>query len=894
MKFPERYSPNFENKIYDMWESKKAFKADEKSSKKKFCILLPPPNVTGFLHLGHALNQSIQDCLIRWKRMKGFEALWIPGTDHAGIATQAVVEKELSKKGIKRLDLGREKFLEKVWDWKNEYGNRIVNQMKKLGSSCDWDRLVFTLDEEVSLAVKEVFVSLYKKGWIYKGKRLINWSPSLRSAISDLEVEHKETKGHLWHIKYFLEGEKDFIVVATTRPETLLGDTAVAVHPEDDRYKAFIGKQVTLPLTKRKIPIVADSYVDKSFGSGVVKITPGHDFNDYEVGKRNDLKIINILNEDGTLNKNGDPYEGLSVKEARKKILSDLRDSDLIFKEEEHIHSVGYCSRTGCVIEPFLSEQWFVKIKKISEKASQVAKRKKVSFVPSIWEKTYLHWMDKVEDWCISRQLWWGHRIPAWTCQSCREIFVERKEPKECKKCKKKDLKQDEDVLDTWFSSGLWPFSTLGWPEKTRSLKAFYPSDVLVTAHDIIFFWVARMLMMGMEFQNEVPFKEVYIHGLVRDSKGRKMSKSLGNSVDPVEVIQTYGADSLRFTLLSQVATGKDIKFSDSKIESSRNFMNKVWNATKFSLQVLEDLDESTLGFYKSLEKKPFHKLYKGSKTPIFYINMRMLIELEKCCEEMNSLLDSYRFHESCERIRSFIWDEFCYWYLESIKSTIYGEDSEDKRWTKAILLYVLEKSLALLHPFAPFLTENLYQHLPVKKDLIMQESYPEITSYISFLKKQRKSDVFFYLPQEIVTAVRTVRSENGINMKTIIPEIFVSCEDEELHIFRDFICDLAKIDPKGFHFEKPKTTEKSAVTVVKGFQVVIPIQGLVNFDDEIKRLERKIKKLEDEKNKLEQKISNKNFLERATPEVVEKFKKNLEGIKFEIKELQESLRRLN
>lgn len=609
----DRYNPSeVESKTYQWWESSGFFKAEDKSTKPPFSIILPPPNVTGFLHMGHALDHTIQDLMIRWKRMKGFNALWLPGTDHAGIATQTVVERELKKEGITRHQLGREKFVEKVWEWKHQYGNRITQQMRRLGNSCDWDRLTFTLDEGVSEAVRKVFVSLYKKDWIYRGQRLVNWSGPLETAISDLEVEFKQVKGFLYHISYPLEDGSGSLTVATTRPETLLGDSAVCVHPDDERYKHLIGKNVLLPLTKRKIKIIADTYVDPTFGSGVVKITPAHDFNDYKIGKTHHLEFINILNKKTELNENAGPYQGLKVADARKKVIEDLKAQNLLVKEEPYVNSVGHCSRSGAVVEPFLSEQWFVKTDKLAVPAQRVVESGTIRFEPESWTKTYLHWMNIIEDWCISRQLWWGHRIPAWHCEKCSHITVSETTPAACEKCQNTGLRQDEDVLDTWFSSALWPFSTMGWPKDNETQKTFYPTSTLVTGHDIIFFWVARMIMMGLEFKKDVPFRTVYIHGLIRDSQGRKMSKSLGNSIDPVDMIEKHGADALRFTLLAHLFSGKDLKFSEQRLEGYRNFMNKIWNATRFALSNLQDFEVPKEGI-KALPSKANLSLFDQS-----------------------------------------------------------------------------------------------------------------------------------------------------------------------------------------------------------------------------------------------------------------------------------------
>jgi valyl-tRNA synthetase len=713
----DRYNPSdVETRIYKWWEESGFFKAQDVSTKPPFSIILPPPNVTGQLHMGHALDHTIQDVLIRWKRMSGFNAMWLPGTDHAGIATQTVVERELKKQGVDRRTLGREKFVEKVWEWKNQYGSRIYEQMRRLGDSCDWDRATFTLDENVSKAVRKVFVDLYKKGLIYRGTRLVNWSPLLESAISDLEVEHKETNSMLYYINYPVVGQAGrFLQVATTRPETLLGDTAVAVHPEDERYKDLIGKMVALPLTDRQIPVIADNYVDKEFGSGVVKITPAHDFNDYAMGQRHKLPMINILEKNGTLNEHGGAYKGLKVQEARKRVVEDLRTKELLVKEDKLKNSVGYCSRTGGVAEPFLSDQWFCKMPELSTAAKHVVETGTIRFEPEMYTKTYLHWMNIIEDWCISRQLWWGHRIPAWTCGNCQHITVSETDPSKCEKCGHGEaLSQDEDVLDTWFSSALWPFSTMGWPQDTEALKTFHPTSVLVTGFDIIFFWVARMIIMGLEFTKDVPFRKVYIHGLIRDSEGKKMSKSIGNALDPVEMIDQYGADALRFTLMAQLAAGRDLKFSEQRLEGYRNFMNKIWNATRFSLGALGDFKAPAEGVNAVPDRAA---LSVADQWIIFETG-----EVERAVEQA---LEEDRFSDAANALYHFVWNEVCDWYIEFVKPVVYGEPSAGRSATQLVLAQTLNRVMRLLHPFVPFITEEIYAKLPIKSEALIVEAYP-------------------------------------------------------------------------------------------------------------------------------------------------------------------------
>ncbi|MGE0764509.1 MAG: valine--tRNA ligase, partial [Bdellovibrionales bacterium] len=646
MQLSDRYSPQeVEARIYNWWETKGFFKSQDVSTRPPYSIILPPPNVTGSLHLGHALDHTLQDILVRWKRMSGYNVMWLPGTDHAGIATQSVVERELRKENKNRKEMGRDAFVERVWQWKNQYGNRIVEQMKRLGDSCDWDRLTFTLDEGVSKAVRKVFVTLYKKNLIYRGTRLINWSPALESALSDLEVDYREVKGQLYHLRYPTADGKAEVVVATTRPETMLGDTAVAVHPEDERYQSLIGKKLKLPLTGREIPVIADASVDKEFGTGAVKITPAHDFNDYEMGTRHKLPMINILNLNGTLNEQAGAYKGLPAAEARKKVVADLETQGFLVKTEPHVHQVGHCSRTGAVVEPLLSEQWFVRTASLAGPAKRVVESGTIQFEPDIWTKTYLHWMNIIQDWCISRQLWWGHRIPAWTCGACGKQTVAEEDPSVCEHCGDKNLKQDEDVLDTWFSSGLWPFSTMGWPNETETQRTFYPTNVLVTGHDIIFFWVARMIMMGLEFKKDVPFRTVYVHGLIREADGTKMSKSSGNALDPVKLIDEHGADALRFSLAAQLAAGRDLKFSLQRLEGYRNFMNKVWNATRFSLQVLGDFKAPSEG----VEALP-------NKADLSTADQWILFKLGQVEKEVDQALTSMRFSEAALSVYSFVW----------------------------------------------------------------------------------------------------------------------------------------------------------------------------------------------------------------------------------------------
>jgi valyl-tRNA synthetase len=889
MQISDRYNPNeVEDRIYTWWESNGYFKAEDASTKPPYSIILPPPNVTGFLHMGHALDHTIQDTLIRWKRMSGFNALWLPGTDHAGIATQSVVERELKKEGKTRQELGRDEFLKKVWDWKNQYGNRIYSQMRRLGDSCDWDRATFTLDDNVSEAVRKVFVSLFKKGWIYRGQRLVNWSGPLETAISDLEVEHKQIKGSMWHIRYKVEGTNDILIVATTRPETLLGDTAVCVHPEDSRYKHLIGKNVVLPLLGRKIPVIADAYVDKEFGSGVVKITPAHDFNDYKIGKKHKLPFINILTKQCRLNENTGPYQGLSVQEARKRILEDLRSQDLLEKEEPHTLNVGHCSRSGAVVEPLLSEQWFVKTENLAVPAKRVVESGTIRFEPESWTKVYLHWMNIIEDWCISRQLWWGHRIPAWHCQDCNQITVAETAPTECEHCKSKNISQDEDVLDTWFSSALWPFSTLGWPKDTEALKTFYPTNTLVTGHDIIFFWVARMIMMGLEFQRDVPFRQVYVHGLIRDSQGRKMSKSLGNSVDPVEMIEKFGADALRFSFLAHIHSGKDLKFSEQRVEGYRNFMNKIWNATRFALANLEGFTAPAEG----VKAVP-------SKAHVSVFDQWILTKLKNVEKTVEDALEQDRFSDAANALYSFTWYEFCDWYIEFIKPIMNGPTSDEKKATQLVLAQVLNRVMRLLHPMVPFITEELYQKLPIKGTACIKDQYPNTRLDKELLALGSEEAAFeIDIVKEVVSSIRNIRGENRIKPGAQIKVRLAPGDAASQKILgnnKSAIATMARIE--SLKIGEEGNLSKCAVSLVtvkdSKIKVIIPLEGLVDLDEEVKRIEKQIEKLTKDVAQLSGRLSNENFVKNAAEDVVAADRVLLEQSRLQVESLREALGRL-
>jgi valyl-tRNA synthetase len=888
----DRYNPQeVETKVYQWWEESGFFKSEDQSTKPPFSIILPPPNVTGFLHLGHALDHTIQDLLIRWKRMSGFNAMWLPGTDHAGIATQTVVEKELKKKNITRHQLGREKFVEEVWNWKHEYGDRIYRQMRRLGDSCDWERATFTLDEGVSSAVRKVFVTLYKKNSIYKGLRLVNWSGPLETAISDLEVEHQQVKGTMYHINYTVDETGEMLTVATTRPETMLGDTALCVHPEDERYKNLIGKTVTIPLINRKIKIIADTYVDKEFGSGVVKITPAHDFNDYKIGKTHKLEFINILTKKCELNENAGPYKGLKVQEGRKKVIEDLKALNLLVKEEPHIHSVGHCSRSGAVVEPFLSEQWFMKMESLATPAKRVVESGTIRFEPESWTKVYLHWMNIIEDWCVSRQLWWGHRIPAWHCSACNKHTVTELTPTECEHCLSKNITQEEDVLDTWFSSALWAFSTMGWPsENTKSVetqKTFYPTTYLVTGHDIIFFWVSRMIMMGLEFKKDVPFRTVYIHGLVRDSQGRKMSKSLGNSIDPIDMIDKYGADALRFSFLAHLFSGKDFKFSEQRVEGYRNFMNKVWNASRFVLTNLKDFKVPIEG----LKAMP-------QKAHLSVFDQWIIAKLADVEKTVHDALEQERFSDAATALYQFIWNQFCDWYIEFTKPIMTSSSAAEKHATQLVMAHVLNRTVRLLHPFCPFLTEEIYSNLPLKGAACITDEYPTVDKdreLLSFASSQAELEID--IVKEVITAIRNIRGENRISpavkLNTRLGVVDASVQKILSHN-RSAIMTLARLE--NMEIGQDGDMMKCAVAPVAigeaRVKVIIPLEGLVDFDEEIKRIQKTIEKLEKDVSLLTNKLSNEKFVQNADEDVVAADRVLLKQSKEQVISLRESLTR--
>ncbi|MBO5743196.1 MAG: valine--tRNA ligase [Clostridia bacterium] len=867
------YNPaEVEDRIYQDWVENEYFKAVPNSSKEPFTIVIPPPNVTGQLHMGHALDETLQDILIRYKRMSGYNALWIPGTDHAGIATQIKVEEMLRKEeGLTRYDLGREKFLERVWDWKKQYGSRIINQLKKLGSSCDWSRERFTMDEGCSKAVKEVFVSLYNKGLIYQGSRIINWCPHCITALSDAEVEHKEQAGHFWHIKYPVKDSNDFVVIATTRPETLFGDTAVAVNPEDERYKDIIGKTLLLPLTDREIPVIADEYVDKEFGTGCVKITPAHDPNDFEVGLRHNLEQIKVLNDDATMNSYAGKYEGLDRYECRKAMIEDLDKMGLLVKIEDHSHNVGECYRCGTTVEPIISKQWFVKMKPLAKPAIDAVKNGDTEFVPTHFEKVYYHWLENIRDWCISRQLWWGHRIPAFYCDDCGEMVVTKEESAVCPKCGKQ-MRQDPDTLDTWFSSALWPFSTLGWPEETEDYKYFYPTSVLVTGYDIIPFWVMRMMFSALEQTGEVPFKHVFIHGLVRDSQGRKMSKSLGNGIDPLEIISTYGADALRFTLATGNSPGNDMRFYTERVEASRNFANKIWNASRFLLMNL-DIDNIELPKQEDLKLE----------------DKWILSKFNSLTKEVTDNLDKFELGVAVSKLYDFIWDNYCDWYIELVKPRLYEKEGSDKETAQKVLSFVLVGSLKLLHPFMPFITEEIFSKLPTGEKSIMISAWPKYNEALNFADSEKQMQIIM----DAIRSVRNIRSQMNVVPSKKAKLIIVAEDTSVFENSSSYFEKLASASETVITSVKDGIDDNAVNVVVEGATIYIPLDDLVDREKEIERLEKELKTLEAEIKRVEGKLSNEGFVKKAPAKVIEEEKKKGEKYAKMLAEVKESLSKL-
>lgn len=870
---PKTYDPKqVEKRIYKEWCDKGYFHAEVDKNKKPFTIVIPPPNVTGQLHMGHALDETFQDIIIRTKRMQGYNALWIPGTDHAGIATQIKVEEDLRvNEGLTRYDLGRDEFLKRVWAWKEKFGDRIINQLKTLGCSCDWERERFTMDEGCSRAVREVFVNLYNKGLIYQGSRIINWCPSCATALSDAEVEYAEQDGYFWHIKYPFKDSDEYLEIATTRPETLLGDTAVAVNPDDERYKDLVGKTLILPLVGREIPVIADEYVDKEFGTGCVKITPAHDPNDFEVGLRHNLEQIKVLNDDATINSYGGKYEGMDRYAAREAMVKDLEKQGLLVKVVPHKHNVGQCYRCGTTVEPLTSKQWFVKMKPLAKPALKAVLDGKTSFIPERFAKTYTHWMENVHDWCISRQLWWGHRIPAFYCEKCGETTVSKDDIEVCPKCGGK-VTQDPDVLDTWFSSALWPFSTLGWPDKTPELEHFYPTSVLVTGYDIIFFWVSRMIFSGLENMGEVPFKDVYIHGLVRDSQGRKMSKSLGNGIDPLEIIEKYGADALRFTLATGNSPGNDMRFYMERVEASRNFANKIWNASRFVMMNLS-IDKC--------EKPDINSLALEDKW--------ILHKYNRLVGEVTENLDKYELGVAVSKLYDFIWDEFCDWYIELVKPRFANEDA-DNAAAQNTLVYVLSNTLKLLHPFMPFITEEIWQALPHDGISIMISAYPVQCDDFEDAAACEKMEMIM----ESIKAIRNIRNEMNVPPSKSAKLFIVTDKPDVFSDGAVFYKKLASASEVCVCADKSGIPENSVTVASPGGEFCLPMDQLVDKQKEAERLEKEKKRLEGEIKRVDGKLSNKGFVEKAPQAVVEEERKKGEKYKAMLTAVLDSIEKLN
>ncbi|MBN2569492.1 MAG: valine--tRNA ligase [Deltaproteobacteria bacterium] len=872
------YEPrDVEARWYTYWLEEGLFKAADKSDKKPFSIVIPPPNVTGMLHMGHALNNTIQDIIVRYKRMQGFNTLWMPGTDHAGIATQNVVEQELAKENLTRHDIGREKFIERIWQWKERYGGIILNQLQKLGCSCDWSRERFTMDEGLSNAVREVFVRLYNDGLIYQGDYIVNWCPRCHTAISDLEVEYEEENGGLWYIEYpFIEGDGG-VIVATTRPETMLGDTAVAVNPGDSRYQQFIGKKVLLPLVNREIPVIADDYVTAEFGTGAVKITPSCDPNDFAMAERQGLDIVIIMDGDAVINENGGVYQGQDRYTCRENVVKDLKKGNYLVKEEPYAHNVGRCYRCKTVIEPAVSKQWFVKIKPLASIASAAVVKGDTKIIPKLWEGTYFEWMENIRDWCISRQIWWGHRIPVWYCDDCNHIIVSVETPMKCPECASEDLKQEEDVLDTWFSSGLWPFSTLGWPEDTEALKTFYPTSVLITGFDIIFFWVARMMMMGLYVMKKVPFYHVYLHALVRDEKGDKMSKSKGNIIDPLKMIDKYGADAFRFTLAAFTAQGRDIKMSEKRIEGYRHFVNKIWNAARFSLINLEDYQDGCI------ELNP---------EDYSLCDRWIVSRLNQVTGDVTRCIDEYKFNDAAGKIYQFVWHELCDWYLEMAKPVLYGKNAPRKRHAaRKTLLMVLTSTIKILHPFMPFVTEEIWQTLLKGEGSIMVSAFPVEDDNLKDEAADKKVDLIM----SVIGSIRNIRGVMHISPSKKLRVLLSVSEDELVPLIeegRDYICDLAKLEELLIE-GKVDEPEGVATGVIGSISIFVYLEGIIDVKVEKKRLEKELAKIEKDITFLSRKLDNRDFMEKATQEIIEKEQSRFEEFREKRVILEDALKRV-
>ena len=885
-KLSNKYNPQeFEDKLYKEWEEKGYFKPNMDKNKESFCIVMPPPNVTGKLHMGHALDDTIQDILIRFKRMQGFNTLWLPGTDHAAISTEMKVVEKLRNEGKSKEELGREKFLEEAWQWTKLYGGTIEQQQKKLGCSCDWSRKRFTLDEGLSEAVLEQFIDLYNKGLIYKGTRMINYCPKCKTSISDAEVEYKEEASHLWHIKYKVTGEDKYIVVATTRPETMLGDTAVAVHPEDERYKNLIGKTCILPIMNKKIPIIADEFVEKEFGTGCVKITPAHDMNDYQAGLRHNLEIIEVFDENNKMRDLVPEYKGMGLLEARKAIVKKLEELGNLVKTEDYTHNVGKCERCKTTIEPKISEQWFVSMKKLAKKAADSVRNGEANFIPKKYEKQYFNWLDNIQDWCISRQLWWGHQIPAYYCDECGHINVDKKAPEKCEKCGSTKLHQDSDTLDTWFSSALWPFSTLGWPNKeSEDYKTFYPTNVLVTGFDIITFWVSRMMTQGLEFTDEVPFKDILIHGMVRDSQGRKMSKTLGNGIDPIEIIDKYGADSLRFAVISGTTMGNDIRYMPEKLEQASNFANKIWNATKF-IKNHNVNDEDVIKF----KEKVYNDETKRHQEEYLNIEDKWIInKVEMLISEITNNIENYDLGVALDKIYNFIWNEFCDWYIEMVKPRLYSDIYEEKVKVSYVLDYVFRNSMKLLHPFMPFVTTEIYRELIQynNKDLIISD-WPETLQKIEFVNEGE----FVERLKRIIIGIRNTRANMNVHPSKKSNLIFVTQKFEtQIKEAKDFLLKLGFGDELFIQKDKQGIKENAISILEDGIELYMPNEGLIDIEKEKERLTEEKKKLEAEVLRCEKMLSNEGFINKAPKSKIEEEKAKLEKYKNMLEKVKAQL----
>jgi valyl-tRNA synthetase len=888
---PTVYDPSsVESKWYKDWIDNNYFHAEVEKDKQAFSIVMPPPNVTGSLHLGHAMDNTMQDILTRWRRMQGYNTLWVPGTDHAGIATQAKVEEQLAKEGTNKHELGRENFLARVWDWKEQYGNRITDQLKRLGASCDWSRERFTMDEGCSEAVREVFIRLYEKGLIYRGNRIINWCPKCHTTISDIEVEHQEKEGNLYHLRYPLKDGSGYIEVATTRPETMLGDTGVAVHPEDERYINLIGKTLVLPIVGREIPIFADEHVEKDFGTGAVKVTPSHDPNDFDMGLRHNLEQIEVLTKDAKMNEFAGKYQGMDRYECRKLIVADLEAAGALIKIEAHVHNVGECYRCSTVVEPMVSKQWFVKMQPLAEPAIQASKDGRVEFVPERFTKIYLGWMENIRDWCISRQLWWGHRIPVWYCQDCGAELCATDEPKTCTKCGSAKLEQDPDVLDTWFSSGLWPFSTMGWPRQTPELEQFYPTSVLVTGRDIIFFWVARMIFTALEFTEQSPFKHVFIHGLILDSQGRKMSKSLGNGVDPIEVIDQYGADTLRFMLITGNTPGNDVRFQFDRLDATRNFANKIWNASRFVLMNLEDYTpHQQLAEGSDQERLQF--ILESPELELNMVDRWILTRFTATVQEVNKALENFDLGQAGSLIYEFIWNEFCDWYIELAKGRLYAKDNHRARYTAQVVLHaVLKGTMELLHPFMPFITEEIYQHLPGTKGTVMLARFPR---GIELGEEFAAAEQNMGLIMEVIKGIRNIRAEMNVPLGKKAEVILVANSPSTLSVIEEgqqFIKQLASASELTIHLQLAEKPEQAGTAIVGMVEVYVPLAGAIDLDKEITRLEKELDSMQKEIQRAESKLNNQGFVAKAPVEVIDKEREKLVGFIAKRQALEERI----